>query len=77
MEYGTYSCTTNSILYLIVLNHNSSTRMINKNANQMIFLLLNLKLNVNDYQPSSLQVARDHSAIIMGPVLSIYLCIFL
>ena len=24
-------------------------------------------LNVNDYQPSSLQVVGDHSAIIMGP----------
>ena len=35
-----------------------------------------LLLNVNDYQPSSLQVVGDHSAIIMGPVLSIYLCIF-
>ena len=33
-------------------------------------------LNVNDYQPSSLQVVGDHSAIIMGPVLSIYLCNF-
>ena len=31
--------------------------------------------NVNDYQPSSLQVVGDHSAIIMGPVY-IYLCIF-
>ena len=39
--------------------------MINKHANQMVFLLL----NVNDYQPSSLQVVGDHSAIIMGPVL--------
>ena len=35
-----------------------------------------LLLNVNDYQPSSLQVVGDLSAIIMGPVLSIYLCIF-
>ena len=42
--------------------------MINKHANQMFFLLF----NVNDYQPSSLQVVGDHSAIIMGPVLSIY-----
>ena len=48
--------------------------MINKHANQMGFFLL---LNVNDYQPSSLQVVGDHSAIIMGPVLSIYLCNFL
>ena len=47
--------------------------MINKHANQMFFLLL---LNVNDYRPSSLQVVGDHSAIIMGPVLSIYLCKF-
>ena len=47
--------------------------MINKHANQIFFLLL----SVNDYQPSSLQVVGDHSAIIMGPVLSIYLCIFL
>ena len=46
--------------------------MINKHANQMFFFLL----NVNDYQPSSLQVVGDHSAIIMGPVLSIYVCIF-
>ena len=46
--------------------------MINKHANQMVFLLL----NVNDYRPSSLQVVGDHSAIIMGPVLSIYLCNF-
>ena len=61
------------MLWLIVLNHNSSTRMINKHANQMFCLLLNL----NDYQPSSLQVVGDHSAIIMGPVLSIYLCNFL
>ena len=44
--------------------------MINKHANQMVFFLL---LNVNDYQPCSLQVAGDHFAIIMGPVLSIYL----
>ena len=43
--------------------------MINKHANQMFCLLL----NVNDYQPSSLQVVGDHSAIIMGPVLSTYL----
>ena len=45
--------------------------MINKQANQMFFLLL----NVNDYQPSSVQVVGDHFAIIMGPVLllSIYL----
>ena len=35
-----------------------------------------LLLNVNDYQPSFIQVVGDHSAIIMGPVLSIYLCIF-
>ena len=35
-----------------------------------------LGLNVNDYQPSSLQVVGDHSTIIMGPVLSIYLCNF-
>ena len=48
--------------------------MINKHANQMLFFLL---LNVNDYQPSFLQVVGDHSAIIMGPVLSIYLCNFL
>ena len=47
--------------------------MINKHANQMFYLLL----NANDYQPSSLQVVGDHSAIIMGPVLSIYLCNFL
>ena len=47
--------------------------MINKHANQMGFYFL---LNVNDYQPSSLQVVGDHSAIIMGPVLSIYLCNF-
>ena len=47
--------------------------MINRHANQMLFFLL---LSVNDYQPSSLQVVGDHSAIIMGPVLSIYLCIF-
>ena len=48
--------------------------MINKHANQMFFLLL----NVNDYQPSTVQVLGDHFAIIMGPVLllSIYLCIF-
>ena len=46
--------------------------MINKHVNQMGFLLL----NVNDDQPSFLQVVGDHSAIIMGPVLSIYLCIF-
>ena len=48
--------------------------MINKQANQMFFLLL----NVNDYQPSSVQVVGDHFAIIMGPVLllSIYLFIF-
>ena len=39
MEYGTQSCTTNSILYLIVLNHNSSTRMINKHANQIFFAI--------------------------------------
>ena len=38
---------------------------------QINFFLL---LNVNDYQPSFLQVVGDHSAIIMGPVLSIYLC---
>ena len=35
-----------------------------------------LLLNVNDYQLSSLQVVGDHSAIIMRPVLSVYLCIF-
>ena len=35
--------------------------MINKQANQMFCLLL----NVNDYQHSSLQVVGDHSAIIM------------
>ena len=36
-----------------------------------------LLLNVNDYQLSSLQVVGDHSAIIMRPVLSVYLCTFL
>ena len=36
-----------------------------------------LLLNVNDYQLSSLQVVGDNSAIIMGPVLSVYLCNFL
>ena len=46
--------------------------MINKHANQMFFLLL----NVNDYQHSSPQVVGDHSVIIMRPVLSIYLCNF-
>ena len=46
--------------------------MINKHANQMCLFLL---LNVNDYQPSSLQVVGDHSAIIMGPVLSILLLV--
>ena len=35
-----------------------------------------LLLNVNDYQPSSRQVVSDHSPIIMGLVLSVYLCIF-
>ena len=47
--------------------------MINKHANQMLFFAI----NVNDYQPSSLQVVGNHSAIIMGPILSIYLCNFL
>ena len=46
--------------------------MINKHANLIFFVVL----NVNDYQPSSLQVVFDHSAIIMGPVLSVYLCFF-
>ena len=32
--------------------------------------------NVNDYQLNSLQVVCDHSAIIMGPVLPVYLCNF-
>ena len=35
-----------------------------------------LLLNVNNCQLSSLQVVGDHSAIIMGLVLSVYLCIF-
>ena len=35
-----------------------------------------LLLNVNGCQRSSLQVVGDHSAKIMGPVLSVYLCIF-
>ena len=47
--------------------------MINKHANQMCFFLL---LDVNDCPLSSLQVVGDHSAIIMGPVLSVYLCNF-
>ena len=37
-----------------------------------VFLLL----NVNDYELSTLQVVGDHSAIIMRPVLSVYLCNF-
>ena len=47
--------------------------MINKHANEIFFLLL----NVNDGQLSSLQVVGDHSAIIMGPMLLVYLCNFL
>ena len=43
MEYGTQSCTKNSIFYLIVLNHNSTTRMINKHANQMVFFAIKCK----------------------------------
>ena len=55
--------------------------MINKHANQISinFIYINgffLLVNVNDYQPSSRQVVSDHSAIIMGLVLSVYLCIF-
>ena len=38
---------------------------------QIKFFLL---LNVNDCQLSSLQVVGDHSAIIMGLVLLVYLC---
>ena len=46
--------------------------MINKQANEMFFLLL----NVNDLTIiGSLQVVGDHSAIIMGPV-SVYSCNF-
>ena len=71
-QKGRINVTTNSILYLIVLNHNSSTRVINKQANQMFFL----RLNVNNYQPSSLQVVGDHSGITIGPVLSVELCNF-
>ena len=45
--------------------------MINKLANEVFVLLL----NANDYQISSLPVVGNYSAIIMGPVLSVYLCI--
>ena len=57
----------------MVLNHNSSTstRTINEHAFNFVLLL-----NVNDYQHSYLQIVGDHSAIIMGPVLSVYLCNF-
>ena len=38
--------------------------MINKHANQMVFVAIKL------------QVVGDHSAIIIGPVLSVYLLTF-
>ena len=50
--------------------------MINKVTNMQIKCVFFWLLNVNDYQPSSLQVVGDHSAVIMGPVLSLYLCNF-
>ena len=60
-----------------IIVNSTQSQLIYKNDEQTcksnVFFLL---LNVNDYEPSSLQVVGDHSAIIMGPVLSIYLCNF-
>ena len=44
---------------------------------QIKWFFFAITLNVNDCQLSSLQVVGDHSVIIMGPVLSLYLCIIL
>ena len=59
-----------------IIVNSAQSQLIYKNDKQTCKSNVFLLLNVNDYQPSSLQVVGDHSAIIMGPVLSIYLCNF-
>ena len=60
-----------------IMFNSTQSQLLYKNDKQtcksnVVFFLL----NVNDYQLSSLQVVGDHSATIMGQILSVYLCNF-